>query len=99
MATVGATVVEETDVTLSGTTPIRLDPSPTPNRFWVRVVNPSATLRVFIAHTPGNLNVTNCETADPVWGTWEDGIGPGVQVWARTENGSPITVRVKQYAL
>jgi hypothetical protein len=92
-----ATTVTETDVTI-GQSPTRLDIAPLANRYWVRVVNPHATLRVFIGHLQATTNNVNCETADPYNGVWEDSLGPNVQVWARSEDATSITVRIKQYA-
>jgi hypothetical protein len=102
-----ATIVTEKDVTVaSATVPVRLDdPSTNPapsGRYWVRVINPHATLRVFIGHssTTGadKMNVTNCETVDPFNGVWEDSLGSAIGVYALSETGASIVVRVKQYA-
>lgn len=94
-----AAVVTEVDVVLNGgANPVRLDTSVLANRYWVRVINPHLTLRVFIGHTFATTNAVNCETADPFNGVWEDSVGPNVQIWAVGESGTSITVRLKQYA-
>jgi hypothetical protein len=96
-----ATTVTETDVTVaSATVPVRLDSSVLSNRYWVRVINPHATLRIYVGHSPSNTltNVTQCETVDPFNGVWEDSIGPNVPIYAVSESGTSIIVRVKQYA-
>jgi hypothetical protein len=96
-----ASTFTETDVVVaSATVPVRLDVAPLANRYWVRVVNPHATLRVFIGHDASNAktNVNVCESADPSFGVWEDSIGPTVPLYAVSEGGTSITVRVKQLA-
>jgi hypothetical protein len=96
-----ASSVSETDVTIAASsTPTRLDVTPLAGRYWVRVVNPHATLRVFIGHdsTAAKTNGTVCESADPSFGVWEDSIGPTVPIYAVGEGNTSITVRVKQSA-
>jgi len=100
------TVLQRDVVVASATVPVRLDDPATnaapAGRYWVRVVNPNTTLRVYIGHssTVGThlMNVTNCETVDPNNGVWEDSVGAAVPIYALTEGGTSITVRVKQYA-
>lgn len=94
-----ATIVTETDVTVaSAVTPVRLDSNVLTNRYWVRVVNPHATLKLYIGHTVGTTNTTNCETVSPLSGVWEDSAGPNIPIYALSETGASITVRIKQYA-
>jgi hypothetical protein len=96
-----ATTVQENDISINSTTvPVRLDASTLASRYWVRVINPQASLRIFIGHTSGTTNQTNCETVDPYNGVWEDSLGPNVEIWALAETGAslPVVVRVKQYA-
>lgn len=101
-----ATLVFEKDVQVAASGITRLDdpgtnPSPS-GRYWVRVINPNPTYRVFIGHQNSGLNVmnnTNCETVDPFNGVWEDSLGSTIPIYAMVETGAPaIIVRVKQYA-
>jgi hypothetical protein len=96
MADNGATVCAEKDITISGLTPVRLDTSPLAARRFVRVINLSQTVRVFIGHTQATTT-TLAETSGKISGVWEDFISSGIQVWAVTENGSSVTVRLKEY--
>jgi hypothetical protein len=97
-----ATNVYERDIPVaSATVPVRLDdpatnPAPA-NRYWVRVVNPHATKKIFIGHSSSMMNVTNCEVIDPFNGVWEDSASPSIPIYALSEDGVSITVRIKQY--
>ena len=93
-----ATVTESTVSVASATVAVRLDGTPLANRFWVRVVNPNATLRLFIGHTSGTVAPTNWETADPANGVWEGPVGVGVPIYACSETGATIAAKVIQYA-
>jgi hypothetical protein len=97
-----ATTVQENDVLFTGgsTTPVRMDPTPPGGRYWVRIVNPHATLRLFVGHSSGTTNNTSCESIDPFNGVWEDNIGPGVNIFIIGEAGYPtnLNIRIKQYA-
>jgi hypothetical protein len=77
-----------------------MDPTPLAGRYWVRIVNPHPTLRLFVGHTSGTTNNVTCESIDPSFGVWEDNIGPGVNVFVIGETNYPtnLDVRVKQYA-
>ena len=97
-----ATNVYERDIPVaSATVPVRLDdpatnPAPA-TRYWVRVVNSHATKKVFIGHSSAMTNVTNCEIVDPSNGVWEDRASPSIPIFALSEDGTSITVRIKQY--
>jgi anti-sigma factor RsiW len=84
----------------SATVPTRLDSAPLSNRKWIRVVNPSPSVRIFVGHSAtagvNAMNLTNCETAEPENGIWEDNIGPSIPVYALSSTGATVTVRVTQ---
>ena len=93
-----ATVTESTVSVASATVAVRLDGTPLANRFWVRVVNPNATLRLYVGHTSGTVDPSNWETADPASGVWEGPVGAAVHIYACSENGATIAAKVIQYA-
>jgi hypothetical protein len=93
-----ALTVSESSVTVaSSSVPVPLDPIPLAGRYWIRIVNPHQTLKIYIGHTSGSTNTTTSLAIDP--GTiWEDTSDSTVPYFALSETGATITVRVKQYA-
>jgi hypothetical protein len=97
-----STTVQENDVAFTGgsATPVRMDPSPLTGRTRVRIINPHATLRLFVGHQAATTNATVCEPIDPFNGVWEDDVGVGINIFIIGESGYPtnLSVRIKQYA-
>jgi hypothetical protein len=88
----------ETDILLSGTTPVRLDRVPLAFRTTVTVVNPDQTNRVFIAHSQANATDAAEISGGPTQNVWEDDVGTNVQIWAVSEGGASVVVRLKQWS-
>ena len=78
-----------------GSSAVRLDASPTSNRFWVQVVNPSDVYRVFVGYD-SNVGTANHQCADPSFGIWEMPVNSQVPIWVKAESGT-ITVRFIEY--
>jgi hypothetical protein len=90
-----ANVIWEQDVVLSAS-PVQIASPYLPNRYWVRIVNPHPTKRVLVSKNSSDLS--SGDSIAPDFGVWEDPTGDDVVLWARTEDGSSATIRVKQYA-
>ena len=95
-----ASTVTRANVTVNSvTSAVRLDPSPLAGRFWVRVVNPDPTYRLYIGYDSGTVDGTSWETADPFNGVWEGPVAAGVALYAVMETGAvSISARVIQMA-
>ena len=73
--------------------------APLAGRFWVRVVNPDPTYRLYIGYDSGTVDGTSWETADPFNGVWEGPVAAGVALYAVMETGAvSISARVIQMA-
>jgi hypothetical protein len=92
-----ANTVVETDVTTTvSASPQLLLAAPGPGRFWVEVVNPSSSHRLFVA-TSSAACTAAAKAADP-YGVWDGPVGnlPLYYLWETGATAAPV--RVIQYS-
>jgi hypothetical protein len=69
----------------------------TANRFWVEVVNPNTTHKLYIA-TSSAACTAQAKAADPNGGVWEGPLGTNVPLYCLWESGATaVAVRIVQY--
>lgn len=85
---------------LSGSAPLRLDPTPPTGRYRVRLVNTELNTRVYVARSSADAGASTAEVIEPDFGTWEDYLDSNCQVWIRSSSPTiqPV-VRMIQYVM
>jgi hypothetical protein len=67
-------------------------------RFWVEVVNPNPTHKLYVSTASGTCT-TSAKAADPAGGVWENPLGQSSALYGLWESGATaVPVQIIQYA-